>query len=127
MLWLSTLEVGDSILPGMNNAFHRHTLGWLFPLYQMRDHINFGKEIVDITCNNYISFRNAAQVTYAAAEKEYNGCVRNTLLGTSNSHKWWSTLKGIFFFMLLTVRSLPKSDGLFSYYPREDSPFCQCF
>ena len=47
----------------------------------------------DITWNNYVNLRNAAQETYAASEKEYNDGVRNTLIGTTNSHKWWSTLK----------------------------------
>ena len=33
----------------------------------------------DITWNNYVNLRNAAQETYAAAEKEYNDCVRDLL------------------------------------------------
>ena len=34
----------------------------------------------DITWNNYVNLRNAAQETYAAAEKEYNDGVRDTLI-----------------------------------------------
>ena len=37
----------------------------------------------DITWNNYVNLRNAAQETYAAAEKEYNDGVRDTLIGTT--------------------------------------------
>ena len=40
----------------------------------------------DITWNNYVNLRNAAQETYAAAEKEYNEGVGDTLIGTTNSH-----------------------------------------
>ena len=47
----------------------------------------------DITWNNYVNLRNAAQETYVAAEKEYNDGVRDTRIGTTNCHKWWSTLK----------------------------------
>ena len=42
----------------------------------------------DITWNSYVNLRNAAQETYAVAEKEYNDGVRDTLIGTTNSHKW---------------------------------------
>ena len=41
----------------------------------------------DITWTNYVNLRNAAQETYAAAEKEYNDGVRDTLIGITNSHK----------------------------------------
>ena len=42
----------------------------------------------DITWNNYINLRKTAKETYAAAEKEYNDGVRDTLIGSTNSHKW---------------------------------------
>ena len=51
----------------------------------------------DITRNSYVNLRNAAQETYAAVEKEYNDSVRDTLIGTANSHKWWSTLRSALF------------------------------
>ena len=41
----------------------------------------------DITGNNYVNLKNAAQKIYAAAEKEHNNSVRDTLIGTTNSHK----------------------------------------
>ena len=40
----------------------------------------------DITCNNYVYLRNAAQETYAAAEKEYNDSVRDTLIYRNNNN-----------------------------------------
>ena len=55
------------------------------------------KNCSDITWNNYVNLRNAAQETIAAAEKEYNDSVRDTLIGTTNSYKWWSTLKTALF------------------------------
>ena len=56
------------------------------------------RNLYDITWNNYVNLRNVAQETYdAAAEKEYNDGVRGTLIGTTNSHKWWSTLKTALF------------------------------
>ena len=43
----------------------------------------------DITWDNYVNLRNVAQEPYAAAEKKYNDSVRDTLIGITNSHKWW--------------------------------------
>ena len=40
-----------------------------------------------IAWNNCVNLKNAAQEEYAAAEKEYNDGVRDTLLGTANSQK----------------------------------------
>ena len=73
----------------------------------------------DITFNNYVNLRNAAQETYAAAEKEYNDGVRDTLIGTTNSHKWWSTLKTALFGVDVAVPPLLRLDASLSHCPKE--------
>ena len=72
----------------------------------------------DITWNNYVR-RNAAQKTYAAAEKEYNDSVRDTLIGTANSHKWWSTLKTALFGVDVAVPPLFRPNGSLTHCPKE--------
>ena len=73
----------------------------------------------DITCNNYVNLRNSAQETYAAAEKEYNDGVRDTLIGTTNSHKWGSTLKTALFGVDVAVPPLLRPDGSLTHCPKE--------
>ena len=73
----------------------------------------------DITWNNYVNLRNSAQETYAAAEKEYNDGVRDTLIGTTNSHKWWSTLKTALFGVDVAVPPLLRPDGSLTHCPKE--------
>ena len=73
----------------------------------------------DITWNNYVNLRNAAQETYAAAEKEYNGGVRDILIGTTNSHKWWSTLKTALFGVDVAVPPMLRPDGSLAHCPKE--------
>ena len=73
----------------------------------------------DITWNNYVNLRNAAQETYAAAEKEYDGGIRDTLIGTTNSHKWWSTLKTALFGVGVAVPPLLRPDGFLTHCPKE--------
>ena len=73
----------------------------------------------DMTWNNYVNLRNVAQETYAAAEKEYNGGVRDLLIGTTNSHKWWSTLKTALFGVDVAVPPLLRLDGSLSYCRKE--------
>ena len=75
----------------------------------------------DITWNNYryVNVRYAAQETYAVAEKEYNEGVRDTLIGTTNSHKWWSTLKTALFGVDVAVTPLLRPDGSLAHCPKE--------
>ena len=73
----------------------------------------------DVTWNNYVNLRNVAQEIYAAAEKEYNDGVRDTLLGATNSHKWWSTLKTALFGVNLAVPPLLRPDGSLTHCPKE--------
>ena len=73
----------------------------------------------DITWNNYVNLRNAAQEIYATADEEYNDGVRDTLMGTTNSHKWWSTLKTALFHVDVAVPSLLKPDGPLTLCPKE--------
>ena len=77
------------------------------------------KNCSDITWNNYVNLRNAAQETYAAAEKEYNDSVRDTLIGTTNSHKWWSTLKTALFGVDVAVPPLLTPNGSLAHCPKE--------
>ena len=72
-----------------------------------------------ITWNNYVNVRNAAQETYAADEKEYNDGVRDTLIGTTKSHKWWSTLKTALFGVDVAVLPLLRPDGSLTHCPKE--------
>ena len=72
-----------------------------------------------ITRNNYVNLRNVAQKTYAAAEKEYNDSVRDTLVGTTNSHKWWSTLKTALFGVDVAVPPLLRPNGSLTHCPKE--------
>ena len=73
----------------------------------------------DITWNTYVNLRNAAQETYDAAEKEYNDGVRDTLIGTTNSHKWWSTLKTALFGVDVAIPPLLRPDGPLTHCPKE--------
>ena len=73
----------------------------------------------DINWNNYVNLRNSAQETYAAAEKEYNDGVRDTLIGTTNSHKWWSTLKTALFSVDVAVPPLLRHNGSLTHCPKE--------
>ena len=73
----------------------------------------------DTTWNNYVNLRNTAQETCAAAEKEYNDGVRDTLIGTTNSHKWWFTLKTALFGVDVAVPPLLRPDGSLAHCPKE--------
>ena len=73
----------------------------------------------DITWNNYVNLRNSAQETYAGAEKEYNDGVRDTLIGTTNSHKWWSIMKTALFDVDVAVPPLLRPDGFLTHCPKE--------
>ena len=73
----------------------------------------------DTTWNKYVNLRNAAQEAYAAAEKEYNNSVRDTLIKTTNSHKWWSTLKTALFGVDVAVPPLLRPNGSLTHCPKE--------
>ena len=51
----------------------------------------------DLTWNSYVQLRSAAQEVYAFAEREFNHGIKETLLGATQPHKWWSTLKSALF------------------------------
>ena len=71
-----------------------------------------------ITWNNYVNLSNAAQETYATAEKEYNDSVRDTLIGTTTTHKWLSTLKTALFGIDVAVPPLLRPDGSLTHCPK---------
>ena len=71
-----------------------------------------------MTWNNYVNLRNAAQKTYAA-EKKYNDSVRDTLIGTTDSHKWWSALKTTLFGVDVAVPPLLRPNGSLTRCPKE--------
>ena len=60
------------------------------------------------------TIRNIAQETDVAAEKDYNDSVRDTLLGTTNSYKWWSTLRTTLFGVDVAVPPLLRPNGSLS-------------
>ena len=64
-------------------------------------------------------FRSVAQEVYALAEREYNSGVRETLLGATQSHKWWSTLKSALFGIDDGMPPLLKPDGSLTHCPKE--------
>ena len=51
-------------------------------------------------------------------EKEYNDGVKDTLIGTTNSHKWWSTLKTALFGVDVAVPPLLRPDGSLAHCPK---------
>ena len=51
--------------------------------------------------------------------REYNYGVRDTLIGTTNSHKWWSTLKTALFGVDVAVPPLLRHDGSLTHCPKE--------
>ena len=73
----------------------------------------------DLTWNNYTRLRVVAQEIYASAEKEYNDSIKEDLLGTNHSNKWWSTLKSALFGIDVTLPPLIKPDGSLTHDPKE--------
>ena len=73
----------------------------------------------ELTWDNYIRLRDIAQAVYASAEKEYNDSIKDDLLGTMQSNKWWSTLKSALFGIDTTVPALLKPDGSLTHDPVE--------
>ena len=45
-----------------------------------------------LTWNNFVRLRSAAQDVYALAEREYNTGIKDTLLGATQPHKWRYTI-----------------------------------
>ena len=73
----------------------------------------------ELTWNNYVRLRSEAQEVYAVAEMEYNRNIKDTLLGATQSHKWWSTFKSALFGIDDGMPPLLKSDGSLTHCPRE--------
>ena len=72
-----------------------------------------------ITWENYVRLRSIAQRTYNDSEKRYNETVKDTLLGASSPHKWWSTLKSALFGNETTIPPILKPDGSLTHCPKE--------
>ena len=54
--------------------------------------------------------------------------VRDTPVGTTNSHKWWSSLKIAFFGLDVAVPPLLRSDGALTDCPKEKAAILlMCF
>ena len=63
--------------------------------------------------DNYVHYRAVPK------EKEYNISAKETLGGTTNSHKFWTTLKSALFGNDSSIPPLSKPDGSVTYCPRE--------
>ena len=72
-----------------------------------------------LTWENYTSLRSEAQRVYASAEKEYNDAIKETLRGTSQPHKWWSSLKSALFGVESSIPALLRQDGSVTHCPKE--------
>ena len=73
----------------------------------------------DLTWNNYKRLRAQAQIVYDNAERNFNGNIKEKLLGVSNPHKWWATFKSALFGVDQTGPPLLKRDGTLAYCPKE--------
>ena len=51
--------------------------------------------------------------------RKYNDGVRHTLIGTTNSHRLWSTLKTALFGVDVAVPPLLRPDGSLTHCPEE--------
>ena len=59
------------------------------------------------------------QAVYGSAEREYKDSLKDNLLGTTQSNKWWSTLKAALFDVNMTIPALLKPDGSLTHDPKE--------
>ena len=66
-----------------------------------------------------MQLRSAAQEVYAFAEREFNHGIKETLLGATQPHKWWSTLKSALFGVDDGMPPLLKPDGSLTHCPKE--------
>ena len=73
----------------------------------------------DLTWRNNVHLRSVAQEVYALAKREHNSGVRDTLLGATQSHKWWSSLKSALFGIDDGMPPLLKPDGSLTHCPKE--------
>ena len=73
----------------------------------------------DLTWANYTRLRAVAQNVYTSAERDYNEGIKDTLLGATNSHKWWSTFKSALFGVDTSIPPLLKPDGTVTHCPKE--------
>ena len=73
----------------------------------------------DLIWNSYVQLRSAAQEVYAFAEREFNHGIKETLLGATQPHKWWSTLKSALFGVDDGMPPLLKPDGSLTHCPKE--------
>ena len=74
-----------------------------------------------LTWNNYVRLRSAAQDVYALAEREYNLGIKDTLLGATQPHKWWSTFRSALYGIDDGMPPLLKPDGCLTHCPKEKS------
>ena len=73
----------------------------------------------DLTWNNYTHLRAVAQRVYATAENEFNDATKVTLSNTTQSHKYWATLKSALFGMDSSIPPLLRPNGSLAHCPRE--------
>lgn len=73
----------------------------------------------ELTWNNFVHLRSVAKEVYASAEREYNDSIKETLLGATQPHKWWSTFKSALFGVDDGMTPLLKPDGSLTYCPKE--------
>ena len=123
----SIVEVIDRRVPSRVIAFRSKDKAW-FNEDCRRAHLEkqeaynlWRRNRSDITWNNYARLRSVAQEVYDIAEREYNTVIKDTLLGATQSYKWWSTFKSALFGNGDGMPPLLKPDGTLTHCPREKS------
>ena len=121
------LEIIDRHVPSRTVTFRNKDRAWFNNdcrrayLEKQEAYNLWNRNRSDLTWNNYVRLRSNAQEVYAVAEREYNRGIKDTLLGATQSHKWWSTLKSALFGIDDGMPPLLKPDGSLTHCPREKS------
>ena len=68
---------------------------------------------------NYCRYRNAANIIYRDAQRDYNKHLQEILSGANNPHKWWASLKSSLFGNASAIPPLCRSDGSLSFVPED--------
>ena len=124
-LSIAIVEVIDRRIPSRIVTFRNKDKAWFnsdckFAYLEKQEAYNlWRRNQSNLTWSNYVRLRSVAQEVYAVAESEYNAGLKDTLLGATQSHKWWSTLKSALFGNDDGIPPLLKPDGSLTHCPRE--------
>ena len=66
-----------------------------------------------------MQLRSVAQEFYAFTERKFNHGIKETLLGATQPHKWWSNLKSALFGVDDDMPPLLKTDGSHTHCPKK--------